>query len=49
VDEKEYSYIAAYFVLFLLPRGGVVNWASGDADNERVGSASASASAGEAS
>jgi len=32
VDEKEYSYVAAYFVLFLLPRGGVVNRAGGDAD-----------------
>lgn len=35
VDEKEYSYVAAYFILFLLPRDGVVNRASRDADNER--------------
>lgn len=34
VDEKEYSYVAAYFILFLLPRDGVVNRASRDADNE---------------
>lgn len=39
VDKEEYSYIAAYFVLFLLPRGGVVNRSSRDADKERVWSA----------
>jgi len=36
VDEEEYSYVSAYFVLLLLGRGRVVDRASGDADNERL-------------
>ncbi len=39
VDEKEYSYVAAYFILFLPSRGRVVNRASRDADDKRLGSA----------
>ena len=39
MDEKEYSYVAAYFILFLLPRGRVVHRPSRDADNERFRSA----------